>query len=123
MTSRQGPAAAEEQAELRMLRDRADLAGREVSETVVALAGKLSEAASPRAWARRKAAGVRAAAGQITGKATGILRRPAGVGRARLAAAGATAGVLVIVAVAVRWQHGRYSLSRTGSGGRPTRKF
>ena len=95
-----GAAAAEEQAELRALRSRADTTGQEVSETAAALTGRLAEAARPRTLIGRIAAqaGTRArqAARQAVSEPAARLR-PA-------AAAGAAVG-LILVTVAVTWQH------------------
>jgi hypothetical protein len=98
-----GAATAEEQAELRALRARADATGQEVSQTAAALAGRLAEAGRPRTLIRRTAARARTRAWQAA-------RQAAGAPPARLrlaAAAGVTAG-LVLVAVAVTWQHRRH---------------
>jgi hypothetical protein len=105
-------AGAEEQTELQVLHDRAAETGRELTGTVTALADKLTEAASPQRWARRKAAGAAARTGRKAAGAAARARRaarraptlPARVGRPGLAL---TAGVFVLVAVAVTWQHRR----------------
>lgn len=94
-------ATAEEKTELRVLRARAAESGRELSDTAAALAGKLAEAGSPRQWARRKAADAEARAWQAARRAA---VRSARVGWPKVAV---TTGLLVIVAVAVTWQHRR----------------
>jgi hypothetical protein len=103
MRHRPGPAEADEQAQLRALREQADTTGREVSETVAALATRLAETVSPRALARRKLADVRAAAWRAARGAADS--RP----RARLAATAAITTGLVVLAVAVVWQHRRHT--------------
>jgi hypothetical protein len=95
-------ATAEEEAELRMLRDQAEATGREVSETAAALVRRLAEEASPRTLVRRKAAEAKARAWHAARRAAG--QRPGRLGLA--AAAGVTTG-LVLVTVAVIWQHRR----------------
>ncbi len=96
MTRKQGLAAFEEGAELRALRERADTTGRDLSDTVAALAGRLAQEASPRAWARRRLVAARTRAAQ----------RVALPGGPRLAAvAGVASGLMVIAAAAVLWQH------------------
>jgi hypothetical protein len=96
---KQGLAAFEERAELRTLRERADTTGRDLSDTVAALAGKLAQEASPRAWARRRLAAARTRAVHRL-----ALARRSGLPRAA-AVAGAASGLMVIVAAAVLWQH------------------
>jgi hypothetical protein len=104
VTSRQGPAAAEEQAELQALRDRAVTSGREVGDTVAALAARVAAAGTPQAWAHRKAAEARSRAWQA---ACRTAARPLAAGWPKLAAwAGIPAGVIVLVAM---WQHRRHS--------------
>jgi hypothetical protein len=105
-------AGAEEHTELLVLHNRAAETGRELADTVTALADKLTEAASPQRWARKKAAEAAARTGRKAADAAGMARRavrraptlPARVGRPGLAL---TAGVFVLVAVAVTWQHRR----------------
>ncbi|HEY2269879.1 MAG TPA: hypothetical protein VGI96_45180 [Streptosporangiaceae bacterium] len=97
-----GAAAAEEQAELRALRSRADATGQEVSLTAAALAGRLAETARPRTLIRRTAAQAGTRARQAARRAVG---EPAA--RLRLAAAAGAAAGLILVAVAVTWQHHR----------------
>ena len=98
-----GAAAAEEQAELRALRARADTTGREVSETAAALADRLAETARPRRLLQRTATQTRARAWHAARRAAG---EPAV--RLRLAAAVGAAAGLILVAVAVSWQHRRH---------------
>lgn len=104
MTKRgRGAATAEEQAELRALRARADATGQQVSETSAALADRLAQAVRPRALIRRTAGKARTRARQAARRAVG--EPPA---RLRLtAAAGVTTG-LILVAVAMTWQHRRH---------------
>lgn len=97
-----GAAAAEEQAELRALRSRADATGQEVSETTAALAGRLAEAARPRMLLRRTAARAGTRARQAAREA---VSEPAA--RLRLAAAAGAAAGFILVAVAVTWQYRR----------------
>jgi ferric-dicitrate binding protein FerR (iron transport regulator) len=92
VTGRPGPAAAEEQAELQVLRNQADAAGREVADTLAALADRLADAGDPRAWARRRLS----AAGANPRRAAGW---PMGTGWLMLG--GAAAGIIVMTAAAV----------------------
>jgi hypothetical protein len=104
----QSPATAEEQAALRVLHGRAVSTGRELNDTVAALADRLTESASPRRWARRKAADAGARARHAAVRAATTL--PARAGRPGLAiSAGVTTGILIFaaVAIAVTWQHRR----------------
>ena len=102
MTAGHNPAAAEEQAELHALRSQADAAGCEVADTVAALADRLTAAACPRAWARRRMAEVRARARRSTRRATG---RPAPTGRLQLR--GTIAALVVVTVAAIAWQRHR----------------
>lgn len=108
MTRRHGPAAAEEGAELLVLRSQADATGREVADTVAAIAGRLADAGDPRVWARRSLAAARArawlAARQATGWPTGA-GCPAG-GR-WLSLGGASAGIIVMTAATLVWKRRR----------------
>jgi hypothetical protein len=105
-------AEAEEQTELQVLHDRAAATAREVTGTVTALADKLTQAASPHRWARRKAANAAARTRRKAADAAAMARRaarrapalPARVGRPGLAL---TVGLFALVAVAVTWQHRR----------------
>lgn len=97
MKRRPGPATAEEQAELRALREQADATRREVGDTLAALATRVADA-DPRKLAGRKAAAAWAAARRA-------VRRAAA--RPGLAPAGVTAAIVVVAAVAVFWQHHR----------------
>ncbi len=99
---RRGPAAAEEEAELRVLRQEADAAAREVAATAAALAARLEAAVRPRAWARRGLTGVRARAGRAARGAGGALP-----GRGRLRLAGGIAVLVAVTATAVAWQRHR----------------
>jgi hypothetical protein len=101
----QSPAAAEEQAELRALRERADATGREVGDTVAELAARLADGADPRAWARRKAARAGTRAKVVVRR---VARLPEGAGRPRMTAIAVVPAVLAVtVAVAVLWQRRR----------------
>jgi hypothetical protein len=102
MTAWHDPAAAEEQAELHALRSQADAAGREVADTVAALADRLTAAASPRAWARNRMAEVRARARRAARRAAGM---PVPTGRLRLG--GTIAAFVVVTVVAFTWQRHR----------------
>lgn len=101
MKGKQSLAAFEEEAELRALRERADTAARDLGDTVAALAGRLAQEASPRAWARRGLAAARTRAMHRFA----LTKRQGLPGPAALA--GAASGLLVIVAAAVLWQHRR----------------
>ncbi len=102
MTRERGAAAAEEQAELRALRARAEATGQEVSETATALAGRLAEAARPHTLIRRTAA---QAGTRVRQAAREAVSEPAA--RLRLAAAAGAAAGFILVAVAATWQHRR----------------
>jgi hypothetical protein len=98
----QSAATAEEEAELRMLRARAEATGREVGDTAAALASRLAEDASPRMLVRRTAARAKARAWHAVRGTQGQR-----AGRLRLAAAAGVTTGLVLVTVAVIWQHRR----------------
>jgi hypothetical protein len=102
MKRERSAAAAEEQAELRALRARADTTGHEVSETAAALAGRLAETARPRTLIGRIAAQAGTRARQAARQA---VSEPAA--RLRLAAAAGAAAGFILVTVAVTWQHRR----------------
>jgi hypothetical protein len=115
-------AGAEEQVQLLVLRQRAAATGRELNQTVAALADRLAETASPRRLARGLAHHMAAAAGsrarRAATRATALPARaaaraaalPARTTAPKLAlSAGVTTGILVFVAVAVTWQHRRRS--------------
>ena len=102
MKARPGPAAAEEEAELRALRQQADAAAREVAVTAAALASRFEAAVHPRAWARRRLSGARAQAGQVTRR---VGRALPGDGRLRLA--GGIAVLVLLTSTAVAWQRHR----------------
>jgi hypothetical protein len=106
-------ARAEEETELRVLREQVAADGRELSETVAALAGRMTEAGSPWRQARRavlastRQAVRRAAAPPVrAGWPSRAAALPVRAGWPKLAM---TTGVLVIVAVAVTWQHRRHT--------------
>lgn len=103
MRRERGAAATEEQAELRALRARAEATAREVSETAAALASRLADEANPRMLLRRKVAVAKSRAWQAARRAAG---EPAA--RLRMAAAAGAAAGLILVAVAVTWQHRRH---------------
>lgn len=106
MKRKQSLATFEERAELRALRERADTTGRDLGDTVTALAGRLAQEASPRAWARHGLAAARIRAAAMTRQAAHRLAHPAGPGRIKLVAvAGTASGLMVIVTAAVLWQH------------------
>jgi hypothetical protein len=104
-----GPATVEERAELRALREQADTDGRDLGDTVAALAARLAAEASPQAWARHGLTAARTAAAQVSRRAVGTLTLPVGRSRVRLAAAAGAASVLVIVAAAAMLRQRRRS--------------
>jgi hypothetical protein len=81
-------AEAEERTELYVLHNQAVADGREVADTLAALAARLEEARNPRRWAVRKAAAVLPA-------------------RSAWPILALTAGTLALVALAATWQHRR----------------
>ena len=108
MRRKPGPATSEERTELRALREHADMTGRDLSETVAVLAGRLADGTSPRAWSRRPLAASRTRAAVVARRAAGRLTFPAGSHRIKLAAStGTVCGLVVILAAAVLWQHRR----------------
>jgi hypothetical protein len=93
-------ATAEEESELKVLREQVAADGRELGETVAALAGRLAEAGNLRLRAR--------------GTATAVVSRARQAARQAVTRAGRfgpkvamTTGILVVAAVAVSWQHRR----------------
>jgi hypothetical protein len=74
VSHREGPASAEERAELRGLRYQVEVTEREIGDTLAALTGKLAQA-SPQAVLRRRAAAAAARARQ-PGRPPPAARRP-----------------------------------------------
>jgi hypothetical protein len=111
VTRKPGPAAAEEQAELRALRARTADDTRQAGDTLAALADRLNTEARPPALARRAAASLRAKAAQAPRRlAQQLAGRPAVAVRGRTAVAvGVPAGILVIAVAVALWQHRRAS--------------
>jgi hypothetical protein len=92
-------ATAEERTELRVLREQVTADGRELGETVAALAERITQAGNP--WRHARSV-VLARTRQAVRRAAA---RPVRVGWPKLAV---TTGVLAIVAAAVTWQHRRH---------------
>jgi hypothetical protein len=90
---------AEEHTELQVLHAQAVADGREVADTLAALAARLAEAKNPRRWAARKVAAA-------------LPARPSWPILAL------TAGTLALVALAVTWQH----RTSRGRGTAPSRR-
>jgi hypothetical protein len=109
MTHKPGPAEADEQAELHVLRDRAAADARQAGDTLAALTGRLTEAARPPALARRAATSLRSQAGQAARRlAQRLAERPVIAARGRIAVAvGLPAGVVAIAVAVVFWRHRR----------------